>query len=381
MIPRITSQSLFKASRNSASRVAPSSATCSANLLRFRSTITNTDPSINSSQLTELEEQDIRFRKQRELELKLTKIKHYGELFPVHTHPGSTHYKKPVHEHLHKGRPIKALTVPLKKTSGRNNSGQIRVRGRGGGHKRRVRLVDFHRYEPGKNKVVRIEYDPNRSGHLALLQHMETGNLSYIIAPQGLRGGDIVESFRDGIPQDFMEEMKRNNNGEVDDALLSARVLQRGNCLPLKMLPVGSIIHNVGLNPNRGSQLIRSAGTFGKILAKDAAKNKAIVKMSSGEHRYIQLNCHATLGVVSNKEHQLISWGKAGRSRYRGRRPMVRGVAMNACDHPHGGGRGKSKSNKVTQSMWGLKKFAKTRLVPNKLVIRNRKGRMIRHKK
>ncbi|KAI5959507.1 RML2 [Candida pseudojiufengensis] len=344
-------------------------------IIRFNSSSSTTN------QLTDLEAQDIKYRKQRELSLKLVKIKNYGDFFPPHTHPGSTHYKKPVHDHLHKGKPIKELTLPKKKNAGRNNKGQITIRGRGGGHKQRIRLLDFHRWESGKNKVLRIEYDPNRSGHIALLENVTTGDLSYILAPQGLRSGDIVESFRQGIPEDFIEEMKKTNNGEIDDALLSARVLQRGNCLPLRMLPVGSIIHNIGLRPGNRAQLVRSAGTFGKILSKHTEKSKAIIKLSSGEHRYVHLDCHATLGVVSNKEHQLISWGKAGRARHRGRKPITRGVAMNACDHPHGGGRGKSKSNKLTQSMWGLKKFQKTRIKPNPSVIRNRKGRMVRHKK
>ncbi|CAX42571.1 ribosomal protein of the large subunit, mitochondrial precursor, putative [Candida dubliniensis CD36] len=345
---------------------------CSRGFIRFNST----------SEFTELELQDIKYRKQRELSLKLTKMKNYGDAFPVHSHPGSTHYKKPVHDHLHKGRPVKELTVARShRSSGRNNEGKITVRGRGGGHKKRARLIDFHRWNAGRQEVVRIEYDPNRSGHIALLKHLETGDLSYILAPQGLRSGDIVESFRQGIPKDFMEEMERTNNGEIDDALLSARILQRGNCLPLRMLPVGSIIHNIGLRPGDRAQLVRSAGTFGKILSKHPEKNRAVIKLSSGEQRYVILDCHATLGVVSNKEHQLISWGKAGRSRYRGFRPKVRGVAMNACDHPHGGGRGKSKSNKVSQSMWGLKKFQKTRLRPNPDQIRNRKGHLINHDK
>ncbi|CAI5758498.1 unnamed protein product [Candida verbasci] len=342
------------------------------NLIRFNSTS-------NESNLTELELDDIRFRRQRELQLKQVELKKYGDTFPKHSHPGSTHFKKPIHSHLYKGRPIKELTVAKKMNGGRNNRGVITVRGRGGGHKRRARLIDFHRIGSGKHEVIRIEYDPNRSGHIALIKNLETNNLSYILAPQGLRQGDFVESFRKGIPKDFIEEMKLNNNGEIDDALLSARILQRGNCVPLKMLPVGSIIHSIGLSPNRPAQLVRSAGTFGKILSKHPEKGKAIVKLSSGEHRYILLDCHATLGVVSNKEHQLINWGKAGRSRYRGFKPKVRGVAMNACDHPHGGGRGKSKSNKHSQSMWGLKKFQKTRTIPNKDVIRNRKGRMVRH--
>lgn len=352
---------------------------CSSIGIRFSST---TNTSSSSQELTELELQDIKYRKQRELSLKLTKMKNYGDAFPKHSHPGSTHYKKPVHDHLHKGKPIKELTIAIRKTvSGRNNQGKITVRGRGGGHKKRARLLDFHRSVAGRQEVIRIEYDPNRSGHIALLKHMETGDLSYIVAPQGLRSGDIVESFRQGIPKDFIEEMKRTNNGEIDEALLSARILQRGNCLPLRMLPVGSIIHCVGLDKTRPAKLVRSAGTFAKILSKHADKDRAVIKLSSGEQRYVRLDCHATLGVVSNKEHQLISWGKAGRSRYRGFRPKVRGVAMNACDHPHGGGRGKSKSNKVSQSMWGLKKFQKTRLRPSPEQIKTRKGHLINHDK
>lgn len=319
-------------------------------LARFQSTVL--------SGLTDLEQQDEVFRRQRKLAMNSVSIKSYAN---GHLQPGSTHFKKPVHTHLHKGGPVKELTVSKKKTSGRNNKGIITIRGRGGGHKQRVRLVDSHRLIPGKQKVLRIEYDPNRSGHIALIEHQETGNLSYILAASGLRAGDVVESFRKGLPKDFIEEMNRTNNGEIDDALLTSRIMQRGNCLPLRMIPVGSLIHNIGLHVGGRGQLVRSAGTFGRLLSKHPEKNRAIVKLSSGEQRYVQLECHASLGVVSNKEHKSISWGKAGRSRHRGFRPKVRGVAMNAFDHPHGGGRGKSKSNKVSQSMWGIKKFAKTR--------------------
>lgn len=326
---------------------------------RLQSTSSSTTP---ESQVTELEKRDEIYKRQRKLAMAQVEIKTYGR---GHELPGSTHFKKPIHDHLYKGRPLKELTVPKKNTAGRNHKGKITIRGRGGGHKKRVRLVDSHRLIPGKQTVIRIEYDPNRSGHIALLKHSETGNLSYILASSGLRAGDEVESFRAGIPEDFLNEMKQSNNGEVDEALLNARIIQRGNCLPLKMLPVGSIIHNIGLHPGGRGQLVKAAGTFARLLSKHPDTNKVVVKLSSGEHRYINMDCHATLGVVSNKEHQAISWGKAGRSRHRGFRPMVRGVAMNAVDHPHGGGRGKSKSNKLTQSMWGLKKFAKTRKFNN----------------
>ncbi|EEQ36478.1 putative 54S ribosomal protein [Clavispora lusitaniae] len=308
--------------------------------------------------MTDLEKKDAIYRRQRKLAMAQVKVKSYAN---GHLQPGSTHFKKPIHDHLHKGPPLRELTVAKKQTAGRNNTGHITIRGRGGGHKRRVRLVDSHRLTGGRQTVVRIEYDPNRSGHIALLKHNETGDLSYILASSGLRAGDVVESFRPGLPADFLREMEENNNGEIDEALLNSRIMQRGNCLPLHMLPVGSIIHNIGLHPNGRGQLVRAAGTFARLLSKHPAQGKVIVRLSSGEHRYVNMKCHATLGVVSNKEHQATSWGKAGRSRHRGFRPQVRGVAMNAFDHPHGGGRGKSKSNKVSQSMWGLKKFAKTR--------------------
>lgn len=321
--------------------------------------------------MTDLEKKDETYRRQRKLSLENVKMKSYAN---GHLQPGSTHFKKPIHEHLHKGGPIRELTAAKKKTSGRNHKGKITIRGRGGGHKQRVRFVDSHRLQPGIQTVLRIEYDPGRTGHIALLQHNETGDLSYILAATGLRAGDQVESFRSGLPQDFLEEMNETNNGEVDEALLNSRIIQRGNCLPLNMLPIGSIIHNIGLHPGGKGQLMRAAGTFARLLAKHPERKKAVIKLSSGEHRYVHIDCHATIGTVSNRENQAISWGKAGRSRHRGRRPMVRGVAMNAHDHPHGGGRGKSKSNKVSQSMWGLKKFAKTRKFKhvNKMVVQER---------
>lgn len=310
---------------------------------------------------TDLERKEDLFQRQRILANSTVRIKSYAA---GHLRPGSTHFKKPVHDHLHKGRPIQALTTPKKKTAGRNHTGKITIRGRGGGHRRRIRLVDAFRMTPGKHTVLRLEYDPNRSGHIALIKSPDDC-LLYILAPLGLREGDEVESFRAGLPADFIKQMDETNNGEIDDALLTSRIMQRGNCLPLRMIPVGSIIHGIGLSPGGRAQLVRSAGTFARLLTKHVDEKKVVVKLSSGEHRYVHIDCAATLGVVSNKEHKAISWGKAGRSRHRGFRPMVRGVAMNAHDHPHGGGRGKSKSNKVSQSMWGIKKFAKTRKFKN----------------
>lgn len=324
--------------------------------------------------LSELEIKDQTYKRQKKLAIGNIKMKLYAN---GHLQPGSTHFKKPIHDHLHRGGPVKELTVPKKKTAGRNATGKITVRGRGGGHKRRVRLVDSNRLVAGRQKVLRIEYDPNRSGHIALVQHEETGNLLYILACSGLRAGDVVESFRLGLPKDFLAEMDATNQGLIDEALLNTRVLQRGNCVPLRMLPPGSIIHNIGLTPGGPGRMVRAAGTFARLLSKHPEKKLVTISLGSGEHRYVHENCHATLGMVSNPEHLAISWGKAGRSRHRGFRPQTRGVAMNAKDHPHGGGRGKSKSNKLTQSAWGLKKFVKTRKGKNinKMKIKDRARR------
>ncbi|EGW31215.1 uncharacterized protein SPAPADRAFT_61794 [Spathaspora passalidarum NRRL Y-27907] len=333
--------------------------------VRFNSTPATTSAPKSTSSFADdqiddfdLEAAHARYKQQRELLAKRAVMKSFDR---GHLLPGSTHRRMPVHEHLHKGKPVRELTVHKKKTAGRNSTGKITVRGRGGGHKQRVRLVDSYRMTSGKQKVIRIEYDPNRSAHIALIEHEETKNLSYILAPQGLRSGDFVESFREGIPEDFIEDMKKTNNGEIDDALLSARILKRGNCLPLNMIPIGSIIHNIGLRPGGRGQLVKAAGTFAKLVSKFPEQKKVVIALASGEQRYVHIDCHATLGTVSNQEHKLISWGKAGKSRHRGFRPQTRGVAMNANDHPHGGGRGKSKSNKTPRSMWGTLKFAKTR--------------------
>ncbi|GAV29685.1 54S ribosomal protein [Pichia membranifaciens] len=183
--------------------------------------------------------------------------------------------------------------------------------------------MDYERVKPGPQTVVRIEYDPNRTSHIALIKHNETKELSYIIACEGLRPGDEVESFRAGIPKRFIEEM----GGKIDPALLSVKISRKGNCLPISMITVVSKL------PEEG---------------------RAIVQLQSGEQRYVALEACATLGITSNSAHHNESLGKAGRNRHKGIRPTVRGVAMNTCDHPLGGGRGKSKCNKPSMSPWGV---------------------------
>ncbi|SSD59943.1 probable 54S ribosomal protein RML2, mitochondrial [Saccharomycodes ludwigii] len=303
--------------------------------------------------VTVLEQQDELIKRRRKLSKEVTNMK---KLKPVS--PGLRWYRAPYYPYLYTGRPVRYLTFAKRGTGGRNHSGKITVRHRGGGHKRRIRTVDFGRMESGQQIVQRIEYDPGRSGHIALLKHKETGELSYILACDGLREGDVVESFRKGVPNHLLNLM----GGKVDPAILSIHTAQRGNCLPIRMIPVGAIVHNIGTTPIGPAKFCRSAGTYGRILAKIPEKSKAVVRLQSGEHRYVHLDACATMGVVSNIDHQNRSLGKAGRSRWRGIRPTVRGVAMNKCDHPHGGGRGKSKSKKLTVSPWGqLAKGYKTR--------------------
>ena len=307
----------------------------------------------NETDISVLERQDELIKRRRK------DAKEAGAMKKLKPHsPGLRWFRKAVNPHLWKGKPVKFLTMPQKKTGGRNNQGKITVRHRGGGHKRRIRLVDFNRMDSGQQIVERIEYDPCRSAHIALIKNLDSGKLSYILAADGLRQGDHVESFRNGIPQRIMSLM----NGSLDSAILSVHTCQRGNCLPIRMIPIGSIVHNIGLQQFEGGKLCRAAGTYGRILDKIEAKKKAIVRLQSGEHRYVHLEACATLGVVSNIDHQNESWGKAGRARWRGIRPTVRGVAMNKVDHPHGGGRGKSKGKKLSQSPWGtLSKGYKTR--------------------
>jgi large subunit ribosomal protein L2 len=226
---------------------------------------------------------------------------------------------------LTKDEPEKSLTIALRKKAGRNNSGQIMVRHRGGGHKRRYRIIDFKRDKFGlPAKVIAIEYDPNRSARIALLEYTD-GEKRYILQPVGLKVGDTVIS-----------------GPEAE--------IKTGNTLPLSEIPEGTFIHNLELLPGRGGQIVRSAGSSAQLMAKEG--EYAQIKMPSGEIRLFSINCLATIGQVSNPDHANINLGKAGRKRYLGFRPTVRGTAMNAVDHPHGGGRGKSKGHNQPRSPW-----------------------------
>ena len=299
--------------------------------------------------------------------------------------PGLRHLRRPVHDHLYKGRPHLPLTIPRKGhgIGGRNNTGLITVRHRGGGHKRRIRQVDFDRFESGKWFVERIEHDPGRSAHIALISrpkqrkdededsrysaHLKSPidavtrvtdlphgrDYRYIIATNGMRAGEQVESFRKGVPQKLLDSL----GSSADAGMIAAKTAIRGNCLPLHMVPPGTMVHNIGLTRGKGGQLCRSAGTFGMVVNPNehgVGKNVfAQVKLQSGEVRLIHREACATVGIVSNVNHSRAQLGKAGRKRWLGIRPTVRGVAMNACDHPHGGGRGKSKGNRHPVSPWG----------------------------
>ena len=218
-------------------------------------------------------------------------------------------------EEITKAEPEKSLLEPLKKNSGRNSYGRITIRHRGGGNKRKYRVIDFKRNKDGMNaNVIAIEYDPNRSANIALIEY-EDGVKSYIIAPYTLKVGDVVRSGADAD-------------------------IKPGNALLIADIPVGTLIHNIELAPNKGGQLVRSAGNCAQLMAKEG--KFAQVRLPSGEVRMIRLDCRATIGQVSNLDHENISIGKAGRKRHVGWRPTVRGVVMNPCDHPHGGGEGKS---------------------------------------
>ncbi|MFN8602123.1 MAG: 50S ribosomal protein L2 [Candidatus Binatia bacterium] len=245
-------------------------------------------------------------------------------------------------------KPPKALTGPLHSSGGRNNNGRVTTRYRGGGHKRRLRIVDFRRDKlTVPAKVASIDYDPNRSAHLALL-HYADGEKRYILAPIGLQVGDTVVA------------------GPGAD-------IKPGNSLQLKDIPLGTTIHNIELTEGRGGQLVRSAGTAAQLMAKEG--DYAQVKLPSGEQRRVRMVCYATIGQVGNIAHENTSLGKAGRKRWLGRRPHVRGMAMNPVDHPHGGGEGRSKGNHPT-SPWGTPtKGYKTRRNKRttKLIVQRRK--------
>tara|TARA_B100001248_G_C27399498_1_gene468856 strand:+ start:8257 stop:9084 length:828 start_codon:yes stop_codon:yes gene_type:complete len=228
---------------------------------------------------------------------------------------------------LHKGAPVKKLTKGLAKTGGRNNKGRTTMWWKGGGHKRSYRLIDFKRINDDKKaEVIRLEYDPNRTCHIALIKY-EDGQLSYIIAPQKLKVSDTVIS---------------GNNVDI----------KPGNCLPMKSIPPGTLLHNVELKPGKGGQIARSAGSSVQLVGKD--RNNAMLKMVSGEQRLVPLICRATIGVVSNPDHQNAKSGKAGRSRWLGKRPHVRGVVMNPVDHPHGGGEGRTSGGRNPVTPWGV---------------------------
>ncbi|KAI3392583.1 hypothetical protein diail_5495 [Diaporthe ilicicola] len=275
--------------------------------------------------------------------------------------PGVRHLKRPINDHLWKGKPHRALTLPKKGQArgGRNNTGKVTVRHRGGGHKRRIRTVDFDRRAPGPHLVERIEYDPNRSAHIALLSNRANGKKSYIIAADGMRAGDVIHSYRAGIPKDLLASM----GGIIDPGVLASKTAHRGNCLPMHMIPVGTMIYCIGSKSHGPARFCRSAGTYGVIASKeeetkdDGTKivvgKHVSVRLQSGEVRKVDKDAIATIGVASNVHYNYTSLGKAGRSRWLGIRPTVRGVAMNTVDHPHGGGRGKSKGNRHPVSPWG----------------------------
>ena len=230
------------------------------------------------------------------------------------TTPSRRNMTSPSFDEVTKFSPEKSLIVKKKKHAGRNSYGKITVRHHGGGNKQKYRLVDFKRNTEGTAKVIGIEYDPNRTSYIALLEN-EAGKKSYIIAPVGLTDGDVVSS---------------GANADI----------KPGNVLPISAIPVGTIIHNIELYPGKGAQLVRSAGAFAQLMAKE--NGTAQVRLPSGEVRIVRLDCKATIGQVGNLEHETIKLGKAGKTRHKGIRPTVRGSVMNPCDHPHGGGEGKS---------------------------------------
>ncbi|KAG0228800.1 hypothetical protein BGW41_003331 [Actinomortierella wolfii] len=279
--------------------------------------------------------------------------------------PGRRWLKRVPRDHLWKGKPIRHLTVAKRSKAGRNNTGRITVRHRGGGHKRRLRLLDWYRRTPGPQVVERLEYDPGRTAWIALLRHQETGKLSYILAPHDVQPGTVLYSFLD----------KSSWNQTNKNGITTTLPIDKGNCLPLSRIPTGAIIHAIGMRRGGPAQVARSAGTYAQLLS-TGETGHAIVRLSSGEVRKFPVDVCATIGVVSNPGNMHESLGKAGRNRWKGIRPTVRGVAMNACDHPHGGGKGKTKGGKDPRSPWGtLAKGGKTRKHPNKMVVRERPRR------
>jgi large subunit ribosomal protein L2 len=266
------------------------------------------------------------------------------------TSPGRRFMSVSTFEEITKTTPEKSLLAPVTKKGGRNNNGRITTRHQGGGHKRRYRIIDFKRLKDGiPAKVAAIEYDPNRSANIALLHYLD-GEKAYILAPAQLRVGVMVQSGPDAD-------------------------IKVGNALPLENIPTGTLVHNVELKPGQGAKMARSAGSGIQLVAKDAGF--AVLRLPSGEMRRVPLTCRATVGQVGNVDHQNINWGKAGRNRWKGKRPSVRGSAMNPVDHPHGGGEGKSKGGRHPVTPWGVPTLGKRTRTKhkesNKLIVRGRR--------
>jgi large subunit ribosomal protein L2 len=266
------------------------------------------------------------------------------------TSPGRRFMSVSTFEEITKKTPEKSLLEPVTRKGGRNNNGRITTRHQGGGHKRRYRVIDFKRTKDGiPAKVAAIEYDPNRSARIALLHYVD-GEKAYILAPSQLRVGAMVQSGPDAD-------------------------IKVGNALPLENIPTGTLVHNVELKPGQGAKMARSAGSGIQLVAKDAGY--AVLRLPSGEMRRVPLTCRATVGQVGNVDHQNINWGKAGRNRWKGKRPSVRGSAMNPVDHPHGGGEGKSKGGRHPVTPWGVptlgKRTRSKHKESNKLIVRSRR--------
>ncbi len=267
------------------------------------------------------------------------------------TSPGRRQMTVSTFEEITTSTPEKSLLAPLSKNAGRNNQGKITVRHQGGGHKRKYRIIDFKRNKDGiPGRVATIEYDPNRSANIALINYAD-GEKRYIIAPHGLKVGDTIVSGADAD-------------------------IKTGNALPLVNIPVGTTVHNIELKPGKGAQLVRSAGSSAQVLGRDG--EFVIVRLASGETRRIHNDCRATIGQVGNLDHELLNIGKAGRSRWLGKRPTVRGSVMNPNDHPHGGGEGRAPiGRKAPVTPWGKPtlglKTRKKRNKSNQYIIRRRK--------
>ncbi len=266
--------------------------------------------------------------------------------------PSRRYMSLPTFDEITTDKPVRKLTTALRKTGGRNHHGRITSRRRGGGHKRRYRIIDFKRNKFDINATVKtIEYDPNRSSRIALVEY-EDGELKYIIAPEGLKIGNIITS---------------SINNEIPFNI--------GNTMPLSVIPDGMLIHNVELKIGKGAQMVRSAGAYARIMANE--NGMVTIKLPSGEIRMVSEKCLATIGSVGNKTHENVVSGKAGRSRWLGKRPKVRGVAMNPVDHPHGGGEGRTSGGRHPVSPWGTPtkgyKTRKKKKSSNKFIVKRRK--------